>query len=60
MCGVYDNLQWSAIFWVQSLEVVIIVFNIILRNMVFYQINRLDYDQETKRLYRSTKVIFWM
>ena len=60
MCGVYDNLQWSSMFWVQSLEVVIIVFNIILRKMVFYQINKLDYDQETKRLYRTTKVIFWM
>jgi len=28
--------------------------------MVFYQINKLDYDQETKRLYRSANVIFWM
>lgn len=60
ICGLYSHLKWRKEFMVQSLELVIIIFNIILRKMVFYQINNLNYDQETKKLYRTTKVIFWM
>lgn len=42
------------------IEVVIVGFNIILRNAVFYLVDTLGYEQETKRLIRTTKVIFWM
>lgn len=40
-------------------EIVIVAFNIIIRNAVFVWIDTLGYEQETKRLIRTTKVIFW-
>ena len=60
ICAVYDSLLKSELGWISLLEITIVIFNIIIRQCCFHIVDSLRYDQETKRLLRTTKVVFWM
>ena len=60
ICAVYDSLLSRQLFWITLLELSIVLFNIILRKFCFALVNKLAYSQETIRLVRTTKMVFWM
>ena len=53
-------MQFHKVVWMQLLEVSIVAVNIILRKACFSIVNKLGYDQETKRLLYTTRIVFWM